>query len=314
MIIKKSEFKQSRSSMIRAGQKQEQDVAFFLRREFKDTPNIFIINDFKFTFNDETAQIDHLLLYPYGFILMESKSIKGKVKVNDFGEWRRSFNDQWTGMPSPIKQVELQQKLLRDMLLANRNKILGKVLWKQQGFEGRCWNNICVVSSNAIIERDTIPESITQQLVKSEFLVEKLKEIMNLSSDLKRMVDVFDSRPKFSMEELTKTSSFLMSLGDTVIQAVIETAPTLQASYSTQPAMAASTMNSRLKCKCCGEHGDFMPLSGRYGYYIKCNKCQVNTAMKMPCCYCQSSNAKVSKEGDAYFLNCEDCERAELLL
>ena len=91
MIIKKSEFKQSRSSMIRAGQKQEQDVAFFLRREFKDTPNIFIINDFKFTFNDETAQIDHLLLYPYGFILMESKSIKGKVKVNDFGEWRRSL-------------------------------------------------------------------------------------------------------------------------------------------------------------------------------------------------------------------------------
>jgi hypothetical protein len=138
MILKTKSVQNTLTPQAFAGQKQEQSVAFFLRRAFKDHPEVLVVNDFKFSFNDETAQIDHLLIYPYGFVLVESKSIKGHVKVNSQGEWSRSYNNHWSGMPSPIKQVELQQALLRELLKHHKSEILGKLLGiKQQGFGGR---------------------------------------------------------------------------------------------------------------------------------------------------------------------------------
>ena len=83
MILKDKTFQNAVSPKAKAGQKQEQDVAYFLRRAFKDHKEVFVINDFKFTHNNETAQIDHLIVYTFGFILIESKSIKGEVKVNN---------------------------------------------------------------------------------------------------------------------------------------------------------------------------------------------------------------------------------------
>jgi len=60
MILKDKTLQNAVHPTAKAGQKQEQDVAFFLRRAFKDHEQVFVLNDFKFTFNDETAQIDHL--------------------------------------------------------------------------------------------------------------------------------------------------------------------------------------------------------------------------------------------------------------
>ncbi len=191
MILKTKQLQNSKSPQAIAGQKQEQDVAFFLRRAYKDNPQVLVINDFKFTFNDETAQIDHLIIYPYGFVLIESKSIKGHVKVNKQGEWTRSYSsrsstgkgNQWQGMPSPIKQVELQQALLKALLRAHKSQILGKLLGiKQQGFNMRCWDHLCAISSDAVIDRKNIPSDISNKLVKSEFLVEKLDKLMNIKN------------------------------------------------------------------------------------------------------------------------------------
>ncbi len=216
MILKDKTLQNAASPTAKAGQKQEQDVAFFLRRAFKDHKQVYVINDFKFTHNNETAQIDHLIVYTYGFVLIESKSIKGEVKVNGLGEWTRSLSNKWSGMASPIKQLELQQKLLREMLHANRESILGKLLGiKQQSFGMRCWDNVCAVSSNAIIDRDSMPNDVSKQLVKTEFLVDKLNEIMKLKTYAITKLNHFDTRPDFNDEELKSITSFLMAqLGD----------------------------------------------------------------------------------------------------
>lgn len=302
------------SPTAKAGQEQETNVAFFLRRAFKDHPRIFVINDYKFTYNDETAQIDHLIVYPYGFILMESKSITGGVKVNSYGEWSRSFNNNWTGMPSPIKQVELQQRLLRELLFENSPRILTKLLGiKQQYFGFRCWDNICVVSSNAIIDRETMPRNVSEQLVKSEFLVDKLNKIMNLKGPVGRLLSITDSRPKFSDSELISITEFLMSQIQIKAEILEEKRPAIEAIVHNNVESIVK-ITSRLQCKSCGEPSDYTALCGRYGYYIKCNKCTTNTAMKINCGSCQSKNVKVSKLGEKYFLNCGDCEASERLL
>jgi transcription elongation factor Elf1 len=308
MILKDKKPLNAVSPTAKAGQKQEQDVAFYLRRAFKDNKKVFVINDFKFSHNDETAQIDHLIVYPYGFLLIESKSIKGEVKVNDLGEWTRSLNSKWSGMASPIKQVELQQKLLRELLYANRESILGKVLgMKQQSFGMRCWNNICAVSSNAIIDRDSIPKKLSNQLVKTEFLVDKLSDVMNIKHKVVSAL-TFDTRPDFNSEELKSITSFLMSqVGDNKIVEEINEPKAWCVPVNTN-------VDSILQCKSCGEKNDYSAQHGRYGYFIKCNKCETNTAMKMPCVSCNSKNTKVSKKKETYTLNCGDCEQAIVLI
>lgn len=48
MILKDITIQNAVSPTAKAGQKQEQDVAFFLKRAFKDHKQVYVINDFKF--------------------------------------------------------------------------------------------------------------------------------------------------------------------------------------------------------------------------------------------------------------------------
>ncbi|MDP5147608.1 NERD domain-containing protein [Shewanella sp. ULN5] len=334
MILKTKTLQNATSPQAIAGQKQEQDVAFFLRRAFKDNPEVLVINDFKFSFNDETAQIDHLIVYPYGFVLIESKSIKGHVKVNQQGEWTRSYNNQWSGMPSPIKQVELQQALLKDILKHHKSDILSKLLGiKQQGFNGRCWHYLCAVSSDAVIDRKTMPKEVSDKLFKTEFLVDELKNIMKLKHKLLRLVNVADTRPDFNQQELNSVGQFLISQHiDTNIQQVEAapvqikqiqpisntpepkpaSAPTHHLAQSTVAILApvAAFVHQQhpiISCKHCGESTQYTPMYGKFGYYINCNHCSKNTPMKQACPQCMSKNTKVTKRKETYTLNCVDC-------
>ncbi|MBO2554019.1 NERD domain-containing protein [Shewanella algae] len=341
MILKSKSLQVTQSPQAYAGQKQEQDVAFFLRRAFKDHPQVMVINDFKFNFNGETAQIDHLIIYTYGFVLIESKSIKGRVNVNQQGEWTRSHQNQWFGIASPLKQVELQQALLLQLLTHHKREILGKLLGiKQQGFKLRVWDHLCAVSSDAIINRDTMPSEISQKLVKTEFLVDKLNEVMNLKSSFMRLVNFSDTRPDFSQDELKSICDFLIaqdisspsqqetgtplanaetstSTVATHVQAEVEERHTQiqesrAADYQAQPHAAALT--AKLSCKHCGEPSNYIPMYGKFGYYIKCHQCSKNTPMKQSCPQCQSKNTRVQKRAETYTLNCQECQFTEKLI
>lgn len=329
MILKTKTLQNTQTPQAIAGQKQEQDVAFYLRRAFKDHPEVLVINDFRFTFNDETAQIDHLIIYTYGFVLIESKSIKGHVEVNQQGEWTRSHGSKWFGMPSPIKQVELQQALLKEMLRQHRSEILCKLLGiKQQGFGMRCWDHLCAVSSDAVINRDTMPTAISELLVKTEFLVDKLEKIMNLKSKFMRIINVNDTRPDFNQQELNSIANFLIDRHIDPSQATSEIT-SVQTPQVKEPvasfavnkvaeaknlAIAQLTTNSMLRCKHCGESTNYTPMYGKFGYYIKCNQCTKNTPMKQACPQCQSKNIKIQKRSQSYTLTCQDCSHSSQVI
>ncbi|MCK8045891.1 NERD domain-containing protein [Shewanella sp. 1CM18E] len=344
MILKTKSPQNVQSAQAIAGQQQEQNVAFFLRRAYKDHPQVLVINDFKFRFNDEVAQIDHLIIYSYGFILIESKSIRGQVKVNQQQEWTRSLNTyqakttKWQGMPSPIKQVELQQALLLELLMHHRSEILGKLLgFKQQGFKGRCWDHLCAVSSDAIIDRKSMPKAVSDKLIKSEFLVEKLDKVMNLKSKFARFINTSDTRPAFNQQELESVASFLIkqhiapnTAADTEITKAISQTATEQGStpipaaitapvqrmpaqaIAAEPALHTETEKSQtiqivLRCKHCGESTNYTPMYGKFGYYIHCKQCTKNTPMKQACPQCSSKNTRVKKSKETYTLNCQEC-------
>lgn len=52
------------------------------RRKYAKDEKTLVINELKLEHQGERCQIDHLVLHPHGFVLIESKSISGEVKVN----------------------------------------------------------------------------------------------------------------------------------------------------------------------------------------------------------------------------------------
>ncbi|MBB1371289.1 nuclease-related domain-containing protein [Pseudoalteromonas sp. SR45-4] len=327
MILKDKILTTSNSAKIQAGQKQELDVAFYLRRAFKDHPQVFVFNDLKFKHNDETAQIDHLIVYTYGFILIESKSITGEVTINEHQEWSRSYRGNWQGMPSPIKQVELQLAVLKSLLRANAPLLLPKIFGKlQQGFGGREWQSVCAISSNAIINRDHTPKATQERLVKSEFIADKLLQMMKLPASTPNALHFLSTnvRPWFNEESLGKICQFILekniSLNLQEPSYVSAKISESESFYDEALIATKQTITEQVKpksdlikeitlaCKQCNSATNLLPLSGRYGYFVKCGNCSANTPMKSPCPECSSTNTKTSKRKENYSLVCKDCE------
>lgn len=307
MILLDKTFTETEDFKVAAGDKQESNVAFFLRRAFKEHPEVMIFNDFKFSHNGENAQIDHLIVYPYGFILVESKSITGEVKVNKHQEWSRSYLGKWKGIPSPMKQVELQKSLLMALLATHKTSILGRIFLKQQSFGRRCWDCVCAISSSAIIDREHISKNINDRLVKSEFLVEKLTKLMHLKSPISRTLSFFDTRPAFNSEEIDSICQFLLKQNNNKSNEQNNDTGIDNQQQSEPEGKVQEPNYISLVCKHCHKFESLIPKWGQYGYYVKCGDCNGNTSMKQPCPSCSDKKTKVSKHGDQYTLICEAC-------
>ena len=331
MILKDKTQTSSASIKLDAGIKQEHDVAFYLRRAYKNSEQVMVLNDLRIEHDGESAQIDHLIVYTYGFIVVESKSIRGEVKVNEYGEWTRSYKGQWSGMPSPIKQADLQLKLLKQYLCANTEKVIGKFLGIQQGLGARCYDVFCAISSDAIIDRTIAPKDIADKLVKSEFIADALDKKMNFKKFYNVVGKIYDTRPTFNQDELNHICQFLLGNGSQTEPGVSEPHAAWPAPTQTMPeadvkpikptAVPTNTVPPSVKpvtkpvalqaitaqCKHCGDCSALSPQSGRYGYYVQCGKCGGNTPLKRTCPACNSQNTKVSRAKAVYSLSCADC-------
>ena len=337
MILKDKTQTSSASIKLDAGIKQEHDVAFYLRRAYKNSEQVMVLNDLRIDHDGESAQIDHLIVYTYGFIVVESKSIRGAVKVNEYGEWTRSYKDQWSGMPSPIKQAELQLKLLKQYLCANTEKVIGKFLGIQQGLGARCYDVFCAISSDAIIDRSTAPKDIADKLVKSEFIADALDKKMNFIKFYNLAAKIADTRPTFNQDELNHICQFLLGNVSQIEPGVSEphaawpapmqntpkadikpitptAAPTNMVPPSVMPVTKPVALQAiTAQCKHCGACSALSPQSGRYGYYVQCGKCGGNTPLKRPCPVCSSQNTKVSRRREQYQLSCLSCSSSALI-
>jgi len=326
MILKEKDAYSGTDERGYYGHKQEQDVAYHLRREFGESEQVRIIHDLMIEHGGERAQIDHLVIHPYGFILIESKSIVGEVQVNAEGEWSRSYKGNWIGMPSPIRQAELQQDLLKALLRDHVEQLLGKLLGIQTQIGGREWRTLCAVSSTAILHRQKMPKDVADKVVKTEFVAKKAKELIgSLRGGLLK------GRPWFSMQELENIGTFLL-VHTAALQAepekpaqaappdepapsaapVAEPAPqsyvvTSEPAPAEPPVDTAAPTEMLLTCKQCSEADNLNGMYGQYGYYVKCGSCSTNTSMKQPCPACGWKSVKVSKDGPSYTAVCRKC-------
>jgi hypothetical protein len=158
LIIKEKQLTNSKDPKVRAGADAEKQMAFYLQRSFAKEKDCFVLNDLRIVHEGNTAQIDHLIVTQFGLFIIESKCVSeyGKITVNERDEWSRTYHNEIKGMPSPVLQSEAQGVILKELLRANAESLLGQILFGtlQKGFKFCPILTYVAISDTGIIDRE----------------------------------------------------------------------------------------------------------------------------------------------------------------
>lgn len=192
-----------------AGVRAERQMAFYLRRAFASSDDHAVLNNIWITAGGDTAQIDHLVISRWGLVIIESKSVSTRVRVNQRGEWMRLMGGSWQGMPSPILQATRQRDFLRTVLSANKAKLLGRgLLVGQKDFENFSMDVMVAVSDHGIIDR--VGGADPKEVFKADQIPMCVKELLELRRrEIGALFSLRSSYVGIEQVELSRLAGFL---------------------------------------------------------------------------------------------------------
>ncbi|MEX2673450.1 MAG: nuclease-related domain-containing protein [Phycisphaeraceae bacterium] len=213
--------------MGRAGYDAEKQLAFYLKRAFEEPAYDFrVFNGLRIERHGEVAQIDHLVLHRFGFVLVESKSIADSISINSHGEFTRWFGKRPSGMRSPIGQARLQADLLQSALNDKKETLRRKMgigpLKRQGYFSNDRFMVVAAISDKARIncEGERPAElmkaeavvSVIQNRVDYQQSLAGVKGIARTIADRKKSRDWDENYlPPFTDDEIDAITDFLVA-------------------------------------------------------------------------------------------------------
>lgn len=306
----------------RAGVKGESESAYLIDFHFGSSINWAVIHDLRIEHDGRVAQIDHLLINRWmECYVLETKHFRDGVKITDDGEFMRwnSFKHAFEGMPSPLEQNERHIAVLREaMKKIDLPTRLGMRI--QLAFQ-----SLVLVSPTARIDRpgkfdasrvikaDQLRARISRDIDNENGLVGIAKTVAKIVSadtvrDVARQLARLHRPAKSPQAPPAAASAIALAPAPDRSATVAE--PPAKA-YRAPPIVAPVTLSSVTgpRCKDC-QSSDGQIEYGKYGYYFKCAKCSVNTAIKFTC---QAGHKpRLRKAGNRFYRECADCSTSEI--
>lgn len=286
-----------------AGRKAEEQMAFYLKRFFGSNSDVDVLNYLRIDLAGEVAQMDHLVLHPYGLLVVESKSVSDGVQISDDGQWLRWFNKRPSGMPSPITQARMQAALLKELL---------EKTVKQKGFFDDVRLDVLVAISDGgtirwpasgalpeVCKADQVPDRINQRIDQFR-RVRHLPDVLTTAH--RRTIADFLLKVHKPLERYSQPAKTPQKVEEPVF-AYIKSPSAVAKSVG-----ATSSLPEKI-CKHC-KSTTLELRSGQYGYYFFC-VCGKNTAIKFPCSACKGEG-RIRKQGNEYFAECKSCDASAL--
>lgn len=286
-----------------AGIKTENEARYLIDFDLAKAENWAVIHDLRLENGGRVAQIDHLLINRMmNFYVIETKHFNSGLKIEENGEflrWNR-YRKCYEGMPSPISQNERHIAVLKDAL----NDI---DLPSRAGFKlSPTFHSYILVSATARIIRPESP--IAQNVIKTEDLFRTVKALEpdGILATVKSLANII------SKETLRDVSEMLVAQHKPIefdYRAKFGIAPAKQPLPPPQAppveATQAAVADEPLSCRSCGSPALSVQY-GKFGYYLKCAKCDGNTPIKITCG--QAGHKEViRKEGNKFYRECKTC-------
>lgn len=326
MIVKAYVPKVVSDARLKAGVAAEKQMAHYLDRHFRESKKLFVLNDIKLEFEGENAQIDHLVVHPFGVAIVESKSVSTSVRLTDMDEWERQSGRSWVGMPSPLLQAERQGKLLKSLLKTREADLLDKVLGLAQGtFSLMAVDVFAAVSDSGRIQRarkdqapnalkaDAIPAAIEAAVAgyrrATSLLTLDIKAMITAPRDFKeveclRIARFLEATDRRCREATPAVAAHSPSEPASAEPATTRVGRGTGAPVSQLPDTAFGTV-TRAVCAACSSRRVTAKI-GKYGPYLKCLDCGKNTAVKVRCSTCDEG-VYMKRNGTGFAGACETC-------
>lgn len=289
-----------------AGRRAEEQMAHYLRRFFGAGPDVDVLNYLRIEMGGEVAQMDHLVLHPFGLTIVESKSVAGSVQIKDDGQWIRWFNKQPQGMRSPVTQARMQGMLLKELLARTV---------KQKGFFDAVAMEVLVAISDSgtiqwpssgalpeVCKADQVPERVLEHVSRCRARSEP--EI--LSPQHRRVIGDF-------LQAVHQPLQPAAPARQAIAEAVPAALPGASAPSDRDTLDTDQVRSGALPpkvCKHCG--GKELDVQyGKFGYYFVCGACEKNTGIKFSCPSC-AGEGRIRKEGKQFFAECRSCTASVL--
>lgn len=312
MILKELDLFDGQGKMEVAGRRAEEQMAFYLRRFFGASADVDVLNYLRIDLSGEVAQMDHLVLHPYGLLIVESKSVSDSVQITDDGQWKRWFNKKPTGMPSPITQAKMQASLLKQLL---------EKTVKQKGFFDQVRLDVLVAISDGgtiqwpkagalpeVCKADQVPDRISQRVdqfrrIRSEpdiLTANHRRAIADLLLKVHKPLE----RSVHKMQPINKAEE-----PGVEYKASPVIAPSKPQGNNSGRPLGSSSLPAKV-CKHC-KSVDLEARHGQYGYYFYCPACGKNTGIKFACPACDG-DGRIRKQGNEFFVECKACNASTL--
>ena len=91
-------------------------MAYYLRRHYRRSAEVDVINGLRIQSAGSMTRIDHLLLHAHGMLVIEREDIAGQVRIDDDGQWTTWVNGRMHSLGSPITRAYVQALLLKAFL------------------------------------------------------------------------------------------------------------------------------------------------------------------------------------------------------
>lgn len=332
--------------MMRAGVKGEQEAAYLIDFQLKESKNTAVIHDLRVQLGDgRVAQIDHLLIHrTLRFYILETKHFSHGVKITDEGEFLR-WNDwkkTYEGIPSPIEQNERHAAVLRTLLSKlglGEPKIESMILIAPQARIDRSKR----FDSARVVKADQFLTAMQKNLdnanifgllgglAKASFS-ESIGDIAKKLIRLHRPITI-DYAAKFGMTSSSSVAvapslsadqfghSALAPAPSSAKDVHVASAPSVagmeaQFGHSASPlpkttaALQPPAVTPTGSCRKC-QGMDVSIQYGKYGYYFKCASCDGNTPIKLDCGK-EGHKERLRKDGLQFYRECADCQSSAM--
>ena len=328
MILKELDHFTATDPCAKAGRRAEEQMAFYLRRAFADTPHLRVFNGVRLEREEDAAQMDHFILHRFGMIIIESKSVTSRVEINERGEWARIWNGRQKGMASPVLQARRQGDFLRRELGDNAAALRGKLLGLlQTRFGAMPIDVIAAVSDEGVIRQPK--KAVEEAVCKADQVPDRVRAIFerykkdnglfSLSrsggyelseADVVRIADFLLSRHRPLSEWTTSAGAARSAVASVGVKTPAVPLPALATPAPSAPAPPSPAGSAGHVCRNC-QASNLSVEYGRYGYYFKCGDCGGNTPIKAECAGC-GGKTRIRKSGPQFFAECEGCGRSDL--
>jgi len=91
-------------------------MAYYLRRYFRRSTSVDVLNGLRIRSGGSMARIDHLLLHAHGMLVIEREDVGGRVQIDDDGNWTSWTDHRPLVLGSPITRAYVQALLLKAFL------------------------------------------------------------------------------------------------------------------------------------------------------------------------------------------------------